>query len=57
MYKVEYFDMYYPLLGIKRITIGFDWLNYTIERNPITNRTIRSYCYIKYITKLINKYA
>lgn len=56
MYKIQYFDIHqHPILGIKRITVGFFWLNYSIERNPITNKKIRSGLYIKYITHLINR--
>lgn len=51
---IEYFDMYYPILGIKKITIGFKNIKYVIEKNPVTNRTIRTYWYIKYITKFKN---
>ena len=46
--------MEYPILGIKRITIGWNWLSYTREVNPVTNKLIRKGWYIKYITKLIN---
>lgn len=39
MYKVEYFDMYYPVLGIKRTTYGIKKYFYiTIETNPITGK-------------------
>lgn len=48
--------MEYPILGIKRITIGWNWLSYNREVNPVTNKLIRKGWYIKYITKLINKY-
>ena len=51
----EYFDMHYPILGVKRLTIGFKSFKYVIESNPVTKKTLRTYWYIKYITEFKNE--
>lgn len=47
--------MYYPILGTKRIIIGFNFINIHFDINPINNTIKSKGIYIKYITEIINK--